>query len=688
MTFLEPLFLWALPFAALPIVIHLLNLRRHRRVDWGAMQFLLRAHQQRRGQTRLRHLLVLIMRMLAIAALVLLVSRPLVGRWLGWMGGRPDTVIVVLDRSASMEQQHLQRGQTKRQLALDRLVDALRTEGSARSIVLVHHADLPAMLLESPEALHEVPATGATDGSMDIPGMMHVALDYLIANRTGRTDIWVCSDLQATDWQPQSERWSTVVRGFQSLRQPVRFHLLTYAQDVDDNVSVRLSRILRRQGAKDELVMDVELLHSGRSWKQAAPERRDGPEEADGFESTGRRVPLSIVVDGARSVTEIELRGAVTRLTGFSVPLDGQRKEGWGKLELPNDGNQRDNVFYFCYGQRVSRSTEVFAEQTGCAWPLRLAAAPPGFRDGTAAQANVSIAEDAWQNAAETWDPDATALVLWQGPLPAGKVAERLTRYVAAGGQIIFFPPLEPDAGQFMGFRWGDWQSPTADAPLSIDQWRDDSGLLADVESGAPLPVNRLEVTSYCQIEGQGQVAGRFASGDPLLVYAATDRGGVFFCTTLPQDPYSNLARQGIVFFAMVQRALAAGETRLLNRELGEIQRLDPQDLAVGQQLDGWPEGQISTQQALVAGVYQDEADRRWVHNRAAAEDRGERIDAEELAVAMGTLDYRMVEDSFASDRSLVSEIWRVCALALLAFLIVEALLCLPDVRPVRWQPA
>ena len=34
MTFLAPWLLWGLPVAFLPIVVHLLNLRRHRRVDW------------------------------------------------------------------------------------------------------------------------------------------------------------------------------------------------------------------------------------------------------------------------------------------------------------------------------------------------------------------------------------------------------------------------------------------------------------------------------------------------------------------------------------------------------------------------------------------------------------------------------------------------------------------------------
>src|SRR5947208_16139923 len=106
MSFLQPALLAALPLIALPILIHLINQRRFQTMRWGAMMFLLAANRMSRGYAKLRQWLILLFRTLAIAALVFAVSRPLAGGWLGRAGGgKPDTTLILLDRSRSMRQQ-------------------------------------------------------------------------------------------------------------------------------------------------------------------------------------------------------------------------------------------------------------------------------------------------------------------------------------------------------------------------------------------------------------------------------------------------------------------------------------------------------------------------------------------------------------------------------------------------------
>ena len=127
--FLQPGLLWALPLVALPVIIHLINRNRHRTMPWAAMMFLLEARRLQKGIARLRYWLIMTARMVAIGALVFALSRPLASGWLGMMGtGRPDTTIVLLDRSASMETQDLQTGQSKRTTALAKLSELLEEE--------------------------------------------------------------------------------------------------------------------------------------------------------------------------------------------------------------------------------------------------------------------------------------------------------------------------------------------------------------------------------------------------------------------------------------------------------------------------------------------------------------------------------------------------------------------------------
>src|SRR5438309_8104462 len=98
MSFLNPILLVGLPLIALPVIIHLINQRRYQTIHWAAMMFLLAANRMSRGYAKLRQILILAFRMLAIAALILAVSRPLTSGWLGRVaGGRPDTTIILLD---------------------------------------------------------------------------------------------------------------------------------------------------------------------------------------------------------------------------------------------------------------------------------------------------------------------------------------------------------------------------------------------------------------------------------------------------------------------------------------------------------------------------------------------------------------------------------------------------------------
>src|ERR1700761_7545722 len=123
MSFLQPMLLAGLPLVALPIVIHLINQRRYQTMRWAAMMFLLAANRMSRGYARLRQWLILAFRMLAIAALLFAVSRPLAGGWLGLAGGgRADTTIVVIDRSPSMQQAGAEGGGSKLETGLQQLV--------------------------------------------------------------------------------------------------------------------------------------------------------------------------------------------------------------------------------------------------------------------------------------------------------------------------------------------------------------------------------------------------------------------------------------------------------------------------------------------------------------------------------------------------------------------------------------
>lgn len=99
----ESLLWWGLPLVGLPVLIHLINLMRHRRVEWAAMEFLLQSQKRHRRSVLFKQLLLLLLRMAAIAAVVLMVAQPLLrNQWGALFGGARTHHVVLVDDSFSM----------------------------------------------------------------------------------------------------------------------------------------------------------------------------------------------------------------------------------------------------------------------------------------------------------------------------------------------------------------------------------------------------------------------------------------------------------------------------------------------------------------------------------------------------------------------------------------------------------
>ncbi|MEC8252568.1 MAG: BatA domain-containing protein [Planctomycetota bacterium] len=214
LAFFNPLLLWALPLAAVPIIIHILNRRRFQKVPWAAMEFLLRAMKRNRKRLRMEQWLVLLLRVLAVLLLVFLVSRPQLGSG-GLLGGRTHHV-VILDDSPSMTQRSgstdlFEKAQDKaRQLADDL---AQRRAGDLFSIA---RTSAPMEWAMAPQRVSGSfgRVAGATLKEMqvsDLPSDLGKALQMAVT-RSGkvedaaRTEYYLVGDRRAWDWATEDEK--------------------------------------------------------------------------------------------------------------------------------------------------------------------------------------------------------------------------------------------------------------------------------------------------------------------------------------------------------------------------------------------------------------------------------------------------------------------------------------------------
>jgi Aerotolerance regulator N-terminal len=651
MSFLQPtILLAALPLIALPIIIHLINQRRYQTVRWAAMMFLLAANRMSRGYARVRQWMILAFRMLVIAALAIMIGRPLAGGWLGLTAGsKADATILILDRSPSMQQAGTGSGSSKLEAGRRQIVDTLRLLGQSRWVLIDGSSSKPKEL-ESPEALLNTPDAGPSGSPADLPAMLQTARDYIEANRAGQTDVWICSDLRENDWDPDGGRWQTVRDAFLEFAQRTRFHLLAYPQPAPANMSIRVTGTKRQEtGDTAELLISLRLAREGVSDSKVV-------------------VPVQFEIDGARSEVAVELTGRDTELKDHRIPLEKGRSRGWGKVSIPADTNPADDAYWFAFDRPKPRLAIVVAENPELARPLALAASISP--DGVVPCSAETIAVE--QLAGVEWEK--VALLLWQAPLPEAEPAKLIKSYIDRGGRVIFFPPRTPTDTDFLSIRWKTWIEATQDVP--VDSWRGDQDLLAPTQSGAPLPVGQLGVRRYCGLDGEATPLATLKGGAPLLERVATNRGGAYFCSTSASEADSSLASGGVVFYVLVQRALADGSSVLEGtRQLaaGEPSGDDPRQWKRLAGLDGV----LSTDYGSQPGVYAS-GERLLAVNRPFAEDNAPFVAAPKVAGLFKGLDFSRLDDTADNTGSLVQEIWRLFLLSMMVAMVVEAGLCLP----------
>lgn len=678
MSFLQPWMLIALPLAAIPIIIHLINQRRYQTTQWAAMQFLLAANRMNRGFARVRQWLILAFRALVIAALVFAVGRPLVSGALGtgmvgsMLGQGASTAIVLIDRSPSMQTRFENTPQTNLESGLAQLSETLSTMGIERVVLIESNTALPREL-DSPGELLDVPSAGPSDATADLPAMLTAALDHINANQLGQSDVWILSDLHEPDWRDQDGRWRSLREAYAEFGRRIRFRLMAMPVDTDPNRHIRVTET--KVDADDDtpgVLVSLEIVQG------------DGE---TGSSTDSENIPVTFDVLGTRSTVEVEMQNGVGELVGHRLPLPAGQFRGHGMVSIPADINPSDNTFYFTFDKTPPRRAVIVTEDEAVGRVLRLASEIP--------------ADDRSVNAADILTPresgsirwDELGLVLWHAPLPTAKGTDgkpnsdlvAMESFIQRGGQIVFFPPTDglpsSDAAtrSFRSIRWGPWKE--SEEAVAVKTWRGDSDLLSASLAGASLPVGKLRVNRYATIDGDATPLAELDGGAPLLVRVPTERGGVYFCTTTPDAEDSSLATDGVVLYVMLQRALAEGAKSLGNTRQINAGESDPKAALKWRRLAG-SEDALSTDNAFIAGVYQRPDDGHWLAvNRGENEDATAVIDEGKVESLFAGLVFDRVDPQAGQGGSLVEEAWRAFLVIMLIAMIGEACLCLPKPR-------
>ena len=205
MNALNPLALWGTLAAvgvALPVVIHLFNKARPKKVRWAAMELLMQSSQQRARKIKLQDWLLMALRCLTLLLAALAMSRCVFSSEGNYSAASPREVIIALDTSYSMH-----HGQFENRLALAKkrvkeIVGSLSAEsrvslvlmGEEPEVLLRHSAPDRDLLERRLETLEARPVSLSLEASV-------AAIEELVnASDRAQKEVLFITDAQWKSW--------------------------------------------------------------------------------------------------------------------------------------------------------------------------------------------------------------------------------------------------------------------------------------------------------------------------------------------------------------------------------------------------------------------------------------------------------------------------------------------------------
>ena len=203
------------------MLIHLINMMRHRRVEWAAMEFLLVSQRKYRTWIIFKQLLLLLLRMAVVAAVVLMVAQPrLRGQLSNLLGGTRIHHIVLLDDSFSMSDRWADTDAfSEAKKVVERIASNAVRQDRLQSYTLLRFSRAPrAARPAEPDLLKQPMGSGFSDKLAAILAKIKVtqtnagplpalqAVGRLLGDNDGSQRIfYLISDFRARQWNDPAE---------------------------------------------------------------------------------------------------------------------------------------------------------------------------------------------------------------------------------------------------------------------------------------------------------------------------------------------------------------------------------------------------------------------------------------------------------------------------------------------------
>ena len=233
MAFLNPLFLFGLLAAGIPLLIHLWNRRRVVTIDFSSLMFLTAAHRENARRFQLRQLLILLLRIIIVALIALALARPFLTLGLPVASVRAKTdLVIILDNSYSMAYQDVDgvRFEKAKILAID-ILDTLR-HGDSAAFILMSDSPKPVFRQLTPDIESVITAIKDAEVSYrttNVQPSVELAHEILAESVQVNKELYLISDFAENGW----ENWSRLPN-----RSGARISLIPVTENEAHNISI------------------------------------------------------------------------------------------------------------------------------------------------------------------------------------------------------------------------------------------------------------------------------------------------------------------------------------------------------------------------------------------------------------------------------------------------------------------
>ena len=554
MNFVSPLFLIGALAAGIPILLHLIKREHARKIEFPTLTFLRRISKKTIRYQKLRHLLLLLMRVLAFLLIVFAFMRPYRERAepVAAVGKLTTAHIILLDNSLSMGYQD--RWARAKKAA----TDIIRKSSADDKFAVLQFSDRTVartqLTNDSSDALNQIENMELSDQSTRYGQAIRAAEKLALEAGTGKRIVHLISDFQKNGWTAEDRdfRLSAGIElqhvdvgsdDFSNLT--IRdVHVSESDQGVGNAVGIKASVV--NFGNIDRKNIRATLSVDGRS---VAEKRVDIAKEG----SQGIEFQLPGLISGTHpAIIEIDDPYFI-RDNRFYMTVEARGKTPVLVVEGSGTGGQRSSSFF------LSKALNVDAVS-----PYKLTVVSPQ---------NTVI---------------SGGLIIWND-VPGGTAAmqKKLQDFVKSGGGLAV---VLGGATQPAGFNrsFGSW------LPVSIEESGaaesasnrafDSYVLMTDIRTDHPIfrPFSRPHSGSFSSVRffrharisaGAGtEVPARFDNGDPALVSIHVDKGRVLIFASSADDSSNDLPLKAVYapFWQQILHYLENFQERRHWLEVGE----------------------------------------------------------------------------------------------------------------------